>query len=115
MILLSYQYKKIKFKPFNNLHIRYLSNINIVLFFELIMIAKISRKLLPLVLKFTFYLRIRAFGNLFGYEPLASKKEYNRLFQIAKNSKNSSIDKLERKLGFKIEKDWIDNDFHLNW
>ena len=48
---------------------------------------KISRKILPLIYKITFKLRILGYGDLFGYKINSSIEGYRSLFNSVKNKK----------------------------
>lgn len=45
----------------------------------------------------------------FGTKPLASRKEYLTLFESARNEKYPLITGLEQKLGYAINRDWLDD------
>ncbi|MBV6639359.1 MAG: class I SAM-dependent methyltransferase [Cyclobacteriaceae bacterium] len=45
----------------------------------------------------------------FGRVPLATKEEYLKIWNIARNEEYPIIDNIEKELGYAIEKEWLDN------
>ena len=60
-------------------------------------------------LKRNFYLFLNIPFNPIALKPMASKEKYLKLHNDAKNIKYSIIDDFEIKIGFKIDKEWLED------
>ena len=65
--------------------------------------------------KFLIYLKRKIFNEQILVDensitkPIASKSHYLKLFEEASNFEDENVIQLEKKLGYKIDKNWIDN------
>tara|TARA_B100000989_G_scaffold231451_1_gene178257 strand:+ start:233 stop:1075 length:843 start_codon:yes stop_codon:yes gene_type:complete len=74
--------------------------------FHIKLISKIAYSLLKIVYPLS---KIRWYINPLNSSPLANEQKYIELFKEASQVINTDVDNYENEVGFKIEKNWIDN------
>jgi len=74
--------------------------------FHIKLISKIAYSLLKIVYPLS---KIRWYNNPLNSSPLENEQKYIELFKEASQVINTDVDNYENEVGFKIEKNWIDN------
>ena len=74
--------------------------------FHIKLISKIAYSLLKIVYPLS---KIRWNNNPLNSSPLENEQKYIELFKEASKIINTDVDNYENEVGFKIEKNWIDN------
>ena len=74
--------------------------------FHIKLISKIAYSLLKIVYPLS---KIRWYNNPLNSSPLENEHKYIELFKEASQVINTDVDNYENEVGFKIEKNWIDN------